>query len=155
MRSDSLISDILRRHVLPYCGLVVSSRPHVTKQLHKQATLRVEILGFTEREHQHHIQKALHGQPHKIKELVQYFEEHLNIGSLCYVPFNLVVLLYLYKQGVTLPKNSALNHIIILSVLQFVNILPNMVITSKVTSPRCPICQSPVIKYSNNYQSFI
>ena len=28
------------------------------------------------------------------------------MSSLCYVPFNMVVLLYLFKQGVPLPKNS-------------------------------------------------
>ena len=107
LQTDSLIVDILKRRLLPYCGLVVSSRPHATKQLHKQATLRVDILGFTEEERQHHIQRALHNQPHKIKEITWYLEHHLTIGSLCYLPFNLVVLLYLYKHGVALPKNSA------------------------------------------------
>ena len=106
LRTKGLIVDIIRRRVLPLCGLVVSSRPHATRELHKQATLRVDILGFTEKERQYHIQQVLHGQPHKIKELTQYFEHHISIGSLCYVPFNLIVLLYLYKQGISLPKNS-------------------------------------------------
>jgi len=107
LQTNSLIADILKRRVLPYCGFVLSSHPHVTKQLHKQATLRVEILGFTEKERQHHIQHALQDQPQKLKELTQYFEDHLSIGSLCYIPFNLTVLLYLYKQGISLPRNSA------------------------------------------------
>ena len=105
LRTKSLIADILKRRILPYCGLVVSSRPHATKQLHKQATLRVDILGFTEQERKNHIQQALQGQPYKSKELIQYLDHHLNVGSLCYVPFNLVILLYLYKQGISLPKN--------------------------------------------------
>ena len=106
LQTSSLISDILKRRVLPYCGLVLSSRPHATKQFHAEATLRVEILGFTEEEQQHHIHQALQDQPHKIKELTQYFQDHLTVNSLCSVPFNLVVLLYIYKQGIRLPKNS-------------------------------------------------
>ena len=106
LQRNSLIADIINRRVLPYCGLVISSRPHATKQLHRQATLRVDILGFTRKERQHHVQQALQGQPHKIKELTEYFDHHLTIDSLCFVPFNLVVLLYLYKQGFCLPGNS-------------------------------------------------
>ena len=106
LRTNSLIVDILKRHVLPSCGLVVSSRPHATKHFHKQATLRVDILGFTAKERNHHIQEALQGHPYKIKELTQYLEHHLTISSLCYIPFNLVVLIYLYKQGICLPRNS-------------------------------------------------
>ena len=106
LRTNSLIYAILKRLVLPYCGLVLSSRPHATKQFHAHATLRVDILGFTEEERQHHIQQALQDRPHKIKELAQYLEDHLTISSLCSVPFNLVVLLYIYKQGIPLPKTS-------------------------------------------------
>ena len=106
LQKEGLITDIIKRRVLPLCGLVVSSRPHATRELQNQATLRVDILGFTEKERQYHIQQVLHGQPHKIKELTKYFKHHVSIGSLCYVPFNLIVLLYLYKQGISLPKNS-------------------------------------------------
>ena len=31
----------------------------------------------------------------------------LTISSLCFIPFNIVVLVYLYKQGIPLPQNSA------------------------------------------------
>ena len=106
LRTKGLIADILKRRVLPFCGLVVSSRPHVTEYLHKQATLKVDILGFTKRGRHHHIQKTLQGQAHKIEELTQYFKHHLTISGLCYIPFNLIVLIYLYKHGIPLPKNS-------------------------------------------------
>ena len=106
LRTRGLIVDILKRHVLPYCGLVVSSRSHITEPLHKQATLKVEILSFTEKQRHCHIQQALQGQVHKINELTQYLKHHLTIAGLCYIPFNLVVLIYLYKHGISLPKNS-------------------------------------------------
>ena len=105
VRDNSLIADILNRQVLPDCGLVVSSRPHASMLLHKQATLRIDILGFTEQQRKHYIEHSLNDQS-QIKQLTTYLEQHMIISSLCYVPFNIVLLLFLYKQGVTLPKNA-------------------------------------------------
>ena len=107
LRKDSLIADILKRKVLPRCGLIVSSRPHASVNLREQATVRVDILGFTEAERKHYVKESMKGQPQKIDELTQYLEGHPTISSLCFVPFNIVVLTYLYKQGNPLPKNSA------------------------------------------------
>ena len=107
LQNDSLIADILARKVLPRCGLIVSSRPHASVSLREQATMKVDILGFTETEQEHYIKESMKGQPQKIVELTQYLQAHLTIKSLCFVPFNLVVLAYLYKRGFTLPKNSA------------------------------------------------
>ena len=117
-RNDSLIADILKRKVLPLCGLIVSSRPHASASLRQKATVRVDILGFTEAEREHYIKESMKGQSQKIDKLTQYLQGHLTISSLCFVPFNLVALVYLYKQGFTLPKNSAelYNHFICLTV---------------------------------------
>ena len=107
LRNDSLVADILARKVLPRCGLIVSSRPHASVSLREQATVRVDILGFTEAEREHYIKESMKDQPQKIDELTQYLQGHSTISSLCFVPFNLVVLAYLHKQGFTLPENSA------------------------------------------------
>ena len=107
LRKDSLIADVLEREVLPRCGLIVSSRPHASVSLRQHATVKVDILGFTEAEREHYIKESLKGQPQKIAELTQYLQAHSTISSLCFVPFNLVVLAYLYKQGNPLPENSA------------------------------------------------
>ena len=102
---NGLIADILKRKVLPYCALVVSSRPHATVHLRERATVRVDILGFTGVERNQFIQQALE-QPQSIKELTQYLEDHFTISSLCVVPFNMVVFLFLYKHRTSLPNNS-------------------------------------------------
>ena len=107
LRKDSLISDILKQKVLPRCGLIVSSRPHASVSLRQQATVRVDILGFTKAEREHYIKESMKDQPQKIDELTQYLLGHPKISSLCFIPFNLVVLVYLYKQEFVLPKNSA------------------------------------------------
>ena len=104
LQRDSFIMDILERHILPYCGLVISSRPLAIHQLRKQATLSVDIVGFTEKEQLFYIQQVLHGQPHKLTEFTQYLKHHFTISGLCHIPFNLIVLLYMYNQGIPLPK---------------------------------------------------
>ena len=106
LRESSLIAKILKRQVLPLCGLVVSSRPHASERLRERATIRVDILGFTETEREHYIKQALPDQPHKIEELTQYLHQQPSVDSICFIPFNMVVLLYLYKLGIALPKNS-------------------------------------------------
>ena len=106
LQQSGLIVKILNRWVLPHCGVVVSSRPHASAILRRQATTRVEILGFTEREREHYIKQAFKGQPQRIEELLQYIDHHVTISSLCFVPFNMVILLYLCKQGISLPSNS-------------------------------------------------
>ena len=107
LRKDGLIASILKHKVLPYCALIVSSRPHASVNLREQATVRVDILGFTEVDRQHYITESMKGQPQKVDELTRYLQGHSTISSLCFIPFNLVVLVYLYKQGIPLPQNSA------------------------------------------------
>ena len=50
LRKDSLIAYLLKQEVLPCCSLILSSRPNASVGLHDQATVRVDILGFTETE---------------------------------------------------------------------------------------------------------
>ena len=50
LQKSGLIAKILKRKLLPKCALVVSSRPHATVHLRECATVRVDILGFTETE---------------------------------------------------------------------------------------------------------
>ena len=50
LQKSSLIADIIKHQVLPLCGLVVSSRPHASEHLRELATIKVDILGFTETE---------------------------------------------------------------------------------------------------------
>ena len=110
LQKNGLIADILKREVLPYCALVVSSRPHAIVYLRERATTNVDILGFTEVERNQFIQQALKEQPQSIKELTQYLEDHFTISTLCAVPFNMVILLFLYKQRTSLPNNSLPNN---------------------------------------------
>ena len=106
LRKDSLIGEILNHNILPLCGLVVSSRPHASVTLRQRATIKADILGFTEEEQHHYIEQSLKGQPQSIKKIILYLQDHLTISNLCLVPFNIVILLFLYKMGIPLPSDS-------------------------------------------------
>ena len=105
LRKDSLISDIIQHRQLTSASVVVSSRSHACTRLRDNVSCRVDILGFTKEDQLDYIQKALPGKPEKVKELLQYCDEHSMIGSLCYIPFNLTVLMYLFKRGIKLPSS--------------------------------------------------
>ena len=96
LRKNSLIGEILNRNILPLCGLVVSSRPHASVSLRQKATMKVDILGFAEEEQHHYIKQSLDGQTQSIEKLTCYLQDHLTISNLCLVPFNIVILLFLY-----------------------------------------------------------
>ena len=106
LKKKSVVSMIISRKFLHQCTLVVSSRPHALQILRHQATLQVNILGFTEEDRDHLIKNELKYDPHKIVELTLYLQKHRTVNSLCFTPFNLTVLVSLFKSGFVLPRNS-------------------------------------------------
>ena len=108
LQQNSFIADLLQHKVLPACSIVISSRPHASTRLHDNIGCQVEILGFSEQDQQHFIEHSLKDQPHKISELKQYLKHHSAISNLCFIPFNMTILLFLYKdkEERPLPTNS-------------------------------------------------
>ena len=98
LRKRSFIVDLLEHRILPACSVVVSSRPHVTMHLRENINCQVEILGFSEEDQQHFIEESLKNQPDKIPVLKQYLKSHIAISSLCFMPFNMTTLLFLFKD---------------------------------------------------------
>ena len=105
-REESFIAKIINHHILPLSAVVVSSRPHASTRLRSNAVCHVDILGFTKDDQLLFFQNALKDQPVKLRELLHYLETHPTITSLCYIPFIMTVLLWLFKQGVNFPNNS-------------------------------------------------
>ena len=108
LRKDSFIAKLLKREVLPNCSLVVSSRPHASTDLRKYFPCRVEILGFSEEDQQHFIEHSFEDDDKKVQELKKYLQDHPTIGNLCYIPFNMTMLLLLFsnKEEKPLPTTS-------------------------------------------------
>ena len=106
LRQNGFISDIVWCRRMSKCGLVLTSRPHVSAHLHQWFERRVDILGFTKEDRQNYISSSLKQKAEDIAPLIKYFDSHLTISSLCFIPFNMTMLLWLYKQGVVLPNSS-------------------------------------------------
>ena len=110
-RGDSIITDILgigsdygRKFYRSI--VVVTSRTTCTLGICKIVDRRIEILGFAPKERVKLISLSVSQFPDdeddkadKIKELERYFNYHPIISSVCYVPLNLAILLYLFYQG--------------------------------------------------------
>ena len=102
-----LTTKLLERRALPSSNIVVSSRPHASKYIRDNVRLRVDILGFTEKERKSFIKQSLKGQDRNVEMLLKHLNDYPVINSLCYVPFIINVLLFLYKQGRDLFNGSA------------------------------------------------
>ena len=106
LRQNGFISDIVWCKRMSKRGLVLTSRPHVTAHLHQWFDRRIDILGFTKEDRQNYISSSLKQTKEGIAPLIKYLDNHLTISSLCFIPFNMTMLLWLYKQGVVLPNSS-------------------------------------------------
>ena len=104
-RNNSLIAKVIGRDVLPECDLVITSRPSASLYLRNMADCRVEVLGFTEEDRLGYIQHALEGSDNKIKALQHYLQSNSTINALCYVPLNMTILLCLFEEVNSLPRN--------------------------------------------------
>ena len=113
-RKGSFIANIIQHKILPLSAVIVSSRPHASTALRNNALCQVDILGFSKDDQILFFQTALKDQPGKLQHLLSYLEDHPIISSLCFIPFIMTVLLWLLKQGFTLPNNSTelYNHFI-------------------------------------------
>jgi len=118
LHKNSLIADILHRKVLTCSNIVLSSRPHASVRFRNQATIIVDILGFAEEDRKLYIEQEA---PQKVRELTKYLEVNLTVNGLCFIPINMVILIYLYNQGIPLPKNSTqlYNYFICLTICRY------------------------------------
>ena len=107
LRQKSFITDLIKHVVLPASAIVITSRPHASTSLCNNVTCRIEILGFSEEDQAHFVHQSLEGQDEKLLQLNQYLKNHPTIMNLCFVPFNMNILLLLYKQQASLPTSSA------------------------------------------------
>ena len=79
--------------------VVVTSRPTCTLRLHRIVDRRIEILGFAPEERDKLISRTFSKFPDRRVEIEKYLKEHPLINSLCYIPLNLAIVLYLFHQS--------------------------------------------------------
>ena len=104
---NSLFLDVLRKNKFFKCSVLVTSRPYASDYLQQLQSVNrhVEVLGFTEKQIEHCIMKNIQDKA-KAMELLQTLKERQDIASLCYIPLNCAIVLYVYeKEQFTLPHS--------------------------------------------------
>ncbi|XP_064404592.1 uncharacterized protein LOC135349879 [Halichondria panicea] len=105
-RSDknTIIWEIIRGNRLLNCSVLVTSRSYASGPLQElnRVNRHVEVLGFKKKDIEHCIKQNVTDK-RKAKKLIQMLKERLDIVSLCYIPLNCRIVLYVYQQQDTLP----------------------------------------------------
>ena len=93
----SLILDIIkgdRLHNMTYASGTLREISRINRH--------VEVLGFNKQQINNCIRKNI-PEKDKVKLLLEMLKERLDIISLCYIPLNRRIVLYVYQQQYTLP----------------------------------------------------
>ncbi len=105
-RSDknTLFWEIIRGNRLHNCSVLVTSRLYASGPLQgiNRVNRHVEVLGFKKKDIEHCIKQNVTDKRKAVK-LIQMLKERLDIVSLCYIPLNCRIVLYVYQQQGTLP----------------------------------------------------
>ena len=101
---NTYIKLLLDRNALPYCRIVVTSRPVESARFRTKADIEVEIIGFTEENIQAFINNEL--KEDKQKKLMNYLQQNESLHHLCYIPFIISVLVCIVKESDELPANQ-------------------------------------------------
>ena len=104
---DSFFLDVVKGNKFLKSSVLMTSRPYASDYLQQLQSVsrHVEVLGFTEEQIKQCIMDNI---PDKTKatELVQTLKERQDIGSLCYIPLNCAIVLYVYeREQCTLPHS--------------------------------------------------
>ena len=96
MKKDSFLYKILiRDNVFSKACIVITSRPHATVELQKLVSYRVEIIGFTNEKRRQFVRDNL---KENAKDLEDYLQKHHIINTLCYIPLNMSILVFLFHE---------------------------------------------------------
>lgn len=120
LKQTGFLSSLIQRKILPACSLVITSRLSVSAHFHGCIDRRIEILGFSDDARRHYMQNALND-PTQAEVLQTYLRNHAVINSYCYIPLNMTILLYLFKEMRHLPNNQTqlYNNFIFLTICHF------------------------------------
>ncbi len=105
-RSDknTIFWEIIRGNCLHNCSVLVTSRSYASGPLQEitRVNRHIEVLGFKVEDIEHCIKQNITDKE-KAEKLLQMLNERLDIVSLCYIPLNCRIVLYVYQQLGTLP----------------------------------------------------
>ena len=111
LQKDGFFAEVIQHKFKKLCcsSIIITSRPHTCALLRGKVSSLVDILGFTTECQKLFLESALRKSPSKLLEILGYLDSYPVVNSLCFVPFNMTVLLWLYSivdSIKSLPSNS-------------------------------------------------
>ena len=96
---NSLIVKLIKGDTFFRSSILVTSRPYASKSLRdfQRVNRHVEVLGFTEKQISDCVGQNLSEEYGK--KLLRSLQERLDIKSLCYIPLNCRIVLFVYKRN--------------------------------------------------------
>ena len=93
----SLVLDIIKGETLYRCSVMITSRPYASQPLRSLSRVNrhIEVLGFIEEQIQDCVCTNIPGK--EGDKLIRKLKQRLDIGSLCYIPLNCRILLFVYE----------------------------------------------------------
>ena len=96
---QSLFLDIIKGKVLCQSAVIITSRPCASRPVQglQSVNRHVEVLGFTDQEIQLCIKQRI-GDETKSESLWSELQDRLDVASICQIPLNCSIVLYVYEQ---------------------------------------------------------
>ena len=97
--NDSLCLKLLKGEVLSECAVVITSRPYASRPVQELQSVNrhIEVLGFTKDRIHMCIKQRIKDEA-KAEELCAELEDRLDIASICQIPLNCSIVLYVYEM---------------------------------------------------------
>ena len=97
LRNKSLFVDLINGRRLTNCTVFVTSRPYASQKLQRICNRHIEILGFSLDKIRCFINSAFPKDKERANDLIRDLESREDLLSLCYIPMNCAIIIYVYK----------------------------------------------------------
>ena len=97
LRNKSLFVDLINGRRLTNCTVFVTSRPYASQKLQRICNRHIEILGFSLDKIRCCINSAFPKDKDRANDLIRDLESREDLLSLCYIPMNCAIIIFVYK----------------------------------------------------------
>ena len=117
---DDFIQKLIAKRCLPKSTVIVTSRPAATQIYRKNASIYIEVIGFTGEQIPDYINRHFSDDKLKAKSLISHLQKHNTLMNACYLPLHLNMLVFLYQEDIDLPatETQMYNHVTLSTLLR-------------------------------------
>jgi hypothetical protein len=103
---DDFIHKLMMKRTLPKSTVIVTSRPAGTQVYRRNASMMIEVIGFTGAQIPEYINGYFADDTQKAQKLIAHLKQHRNLMNTCYSPLHLNMLVFLYEEDIELPATE-------------------------------------------------